>query len=96
MGPPSLSPKDEGEPSPNAGCRTTIRYSSGLAPESSRKRSVEAVPAPHWFFRFVYDRESAVWERGRDDPEQRELVERTADELATVVAPPGPVADLGS
>ena len=48
--------------------------------------------APHWFFRFMYDRESAAWERRRDEPEQRELV---AAELANVVAPPGPVADLG-
>jgi SAM-dependent methyltransferase len=53
------------------------------------------MPAPHWFFRFMYDRESAAWQRRRDDPEQRELVERTADELASVVAPPGPVVDLG-
>jgi SAM-dependent methyltransferase len=53
------------------------------------------MPVPHWFFRFMYDRESAAWERGRDKPEQRELVERTADELANVIAPPGPVADLG-
>ncbi len=53
------------------------------------------MPAPGWFFRFVYDRESAAWERRRDEPEHRELVERTADELANVVAPPGPVADLG-
>ena len=58
-------------------------------------RSVAAMPAPHWFFRFMYDRESAAWERRRDEPEHRELVERTADELANVVAPPGPVADLG-
>ncbi len=58
-------------------------------------RSVAAVPAPHWFFRFVYDRESAAWERQRDKPEHREGVERTADELAKVVAAPGPVADLG-
>ena len=43
----------------------------------------------------MYDRESAAWERRRDEPEHRELVERTADELANVVAPPGPVADLG-
>jgi SAM-dependent methyltransferase len=43
----------------------------------------------------VYDRESAAWERRRDEPEHRELVERTADELVNVVAPPGPVADLG-
>ena len=53
------------------------------------------MPAPHWFFRFLYDRESAAWERRRDEPDQRELVERTADQLADVVAPPGPVADLG-
>jgi SAM-dependent methyltransferase len=58
-------------------------------------RGRSAVPAPHWFFRFMYDRESAAWERRRDEPEHRELVERTADELANVVAPPGPVADLG-
>lgn len=43
----------------------------------------------------MYDRESGAWERGRDAPANRELVERTADELAKVVAPPGPVADLG-
>src|SRR5437763_16962176 len=53
------------------------------------------MPAPRWFFRFMYDRESAAWERRRDEPEHRDLVERTADELANVVAPPGPVADLG-
>ena len=53
------------------------------------------MPAPHWFFRFMYDRESAAWERRRDEPEHRELVERTVDELSNVVAPPGPVADLG-
>ena len=53
------------------------------------------MPAPHWFFRFMYDRESAAWERRRDEPEHRELVERTAADLANVVAPPGPVADLG-
>lgn len=60
-----------------------------------RTRSVAAMPAPRWFFRFVYDRESAAWGRRHDEPEHRELVERTADELANVVAPPGPVADLG-
>ncbi|WP_203707086.1 class I SAM-dependent methyltransferase [Asanoa iriomotensis] len=43
----------------------------------------------------MYDRESAAWERRRDEPEQRALVERIADRLANVVAPPGPVADLG-
>ncbi len=53
------------------------------------------MPAPHWFFRFMYDRESTAWERRRDSPQHRELVERTADELASVVAPPGPAADLG-
>jgi SAM-dependent methyltransferase len=51
--------------------------------------------APRWFFRFVYDRESAAWERRRDEPGHRALVERVAGELADVVAPPGPVADLG-
>src|SRR4051794_35107345 len=43
----------------------------------------------------MYDRESAAWERQRNDPEHRELVERAANELASVVAPPGPLADLG-
>ena len=43
----------------------------------------------------MYDRESAAWERRRDEPEQRVLVERTADQLANVVARPGPIADLG-
>ena len=53
------------------------------------------MPAPQWFWRFMYDRESEAWERRRDEPEGRELVEQTADVLANVVAPPGPVADLG-
>jgi SAM-dependent methyltransferase len=53
------------------------------------------MPAPHWFFRFLYGRESAAWQRRRDEPGQRALVEQTAGELASVVAPPGPVADLG-
>lgn len=43
----------------------------------------------------MYDRESTAWERRRDEPQHRVLVERIADELAKVVAPPGPVADLG-
>lgn len=43
----------------------------------------------------MYDRESASWERRRDEPGHRELVELTADELCRVLAPPGPVADLG-
>ena len=67
----------------------------GYDPASSRTRSVAAMPAPDWFWRFMYDRESAAWERRRDEPEHRALVERIADELANVVAPPGPVADLG-
>lgn len=67
----------------------------GAGCADSRTRSVAAMPAPHWFFRFMYDRESAAWERRRDEAEHRDLVERTADELADVVAPPGPVADLG-
>jgi len=53
------------------------------------------MPAPRWFFRFMYDRESSAWQRRHDEPEIRHLVERTADELANVVAPSGPVADLG-
>jgi SAM-dependent methyltransferase len=53
------------------------------------------VPAPRWFFRAIYDRESASWERRRDQPDHVELVERVTDELARFVAPPGPVADLG-
>ena len=60
-----------------------------------RTRSVAVVPAPRWVFRLVYDRESEAWDRQRNAPEQQELVERTADALAKVVAPPGPVADLG-
>ena len=43
----------------------------------------------------MYDRESAAWGRRRNTPEQRELVEQTVDEIANVLAPPGPVADLG-
>jgi SAM-dependent methyltransferase len=53
------------------------------------------MPAPRWFWRFMYDRESGAWERRRDEPQNRELVEQIADELASVVEPPGPVADLG-
>jgi 2-polyprenyl-3-methyl-5-hydroxy-6-metoxy-1,4-benzoquinol methylase len=53
------------------------------------------MPAPRWFFRFMYNRESAAWERQYDPPEHREPVERTVGALANVVAPPGPVADLG-
>jgi SAM-dependent methyltransferase len=53
------------------------------------------MPAPRWFWRFMYDLESSAWERRRDEPEHRGLVERTADQLAKVVARPGPVADLG-
>ena len=53
------------------------------------------MPAPSWFFRFMYDLESAAWERRRDEPEHRVMVDRTVDDLANVVARPGPVADLG-
>ena len=53
------------------------------------------MPAPRWFFRFIYDRESAAWERRRDEPKHRELVKQITGDLANVVAPPGPVADLG-
>jgi SAM-dependent methyltransferase len=53
------------------------------------------VPAPRWFWRLVYDLESAAWGRRRDAPEGRALVERTVDQLVGVVALPGPVADLG-
>jgi SAM-dependent methyltransferase len=62
---------------------------------TSASRSVAVMTAPHWFFRFVYDRESAAWARRRDEPAHRALVKRIADEFAGVVAPPGPVADLG-
>lgn len=53
------------------------------------------MPAPRWFFRFMYDRESAAWGRRRNTPEQREVVKQAVDEIANVLAPPGPVADLG-
>src|SRR5260370_17641966 len=43
----------------------------------------------------MYAGEGAAWEGGREEPEHRELVERTADELTNVIAPPGPVADVG-
>jgi SAM-dependent methyltransferase len=43
----------------------------------------------------MYDRESAAWDRRRNEPGHRDLVDRTADELVEVVAPPGPVADFG-
>src|SRR5215831_18926787 len=72
-----------------------VHGSHGEPPAGSRTRTIAAMPAPRWFFRFMYDRESAAWERRRNEPEHRELVERTADELANVVASPGPVADLG-
>jgi SAM-dependent methyltransferase len=53
------------------------------------------VPAPGWWWRFLYDRESAAWERRRDEPAHRALVEQVVDDLAAVVSVPGPVADLG-
>jgi SAM-dependent methyltransferase len=43
----------------------------------------------------MYDRESDAWARRRDEPQHRELVARTVEQLTTVVAPPGPVVDLG-
>lgn len=43
----------------------------------------------------MYDRESEAWARRRDEPQHRELVEWTVEQLTDVVAPPGPVADLG-
>jgi SAM-dependent methyltransferase len=43
----------------------------------------------------MYDRESAAWGRRRDEPAHKEMVDRIADELAAVVALPGPVVDLG-
>ena len=46
-------------------------------PAGSRTRTIAAMPAPRWFFRFMYDRESAAWARRRNEPEHRELVERT-------------------
>lgn len=55
--------------------------------------SVVAVPAPRWFFRFMYDRESMAL--ARRHASNRVLVERTVEELEEVVEPPGPVADLG-
>jgi SAM-dependent methyltransferase len=82
-------------------CHLPIRHlgnTTSVTPARSRtsaSRSVAAMTAPRWFFRFMYDRESAAWERRRDEPGQRELVKRIAAELANVVAPPGPVADLG-
>lgn len=62
---------------------------------SARRLYVGAMPAPQWFFRFMYDRESEALGRRHDGPEHRELIERTADEIASVTAVPGPVADLG-
>lgn len=53
------------------------------------------MPAPRWFFRFLYDRESAAWARRRDEPAHQELVAGVVDGLTAVVAPPAVVADLG-
>lgn len=53
------------------------------------------MPAPRWFFRFMYDRESAALEERHDQPEHRELDEGTVDALASVIEQPGPVGDLG-
>lgn len=43
----------------------------------------------------MYDRESAALERLHDQPDHRAIDETTVEALASVVAPPGPVADLG-
>ncbi len=43
----------------------------------------------------MYDRESAALQRRQAEPEHREAVELVAGELANVVMPPGPIADLG-
>lgn len=43
----------------------------------------------------MYDRESAALQRRHDEPQHRETVELFAGELADVVVPPGPIADLG-
>src|SRR4051812_32166529 len=51
------------------------------------------MPAPRWFFRFMYDRESTAWARQRYAPKQRETIERFASEFTNLVDPPGPVAD---
>jgi SAM-dependent methyltransferase len=53
------------------------------------------VPAPRWFFRFIYDRESGAWARQRNGPTQLAAVEQLVDELTDLVAAPGPIADLG-
>ena len=53
------------------------------------------MPAPRWFCRFAYDRESTALQRRHDEPAHRGLIERIADEFANAVEAPGPVADLG-
>jgi len=53
------------------------------------------MPAPRWFFRFVYDRESAALERRHDQPDHQQADETTVQTLASAVMQPGPVADLG-
>ena len=47
------------------------RFTDRIGPRGGRTRSVATMPAPHWFFRFMYDRESAAWERRRNEPEHR-------------------------
>lgn len=53
------------------------------------------MPAPRWFFRFAYDRESAGWERQGDEPDQRQRIDERVGALAAVVGGSGPLADLG-
>ena len=43
----------------------------------------------------MYNRESVAWGRRRDEESHQALVESMVDELASVVAAPGPVADIG-
>ncbi len=53
------------------------------------------MPAPQWFWRFLYDRKSAAWGRRRDEAAHRDLVDRTVGVLHESLAHPGTVADLG-
>lgn len=62
---------------------------------ASTTGSFGLVPAPRWFFRFAYDRESAALERRHDQPDHQEADEATVEALASVVTQPGPIADLG-
>ena len=71
------------------GCfRRTAGNYRGAGPA---RRGVAVVPSPPTgSFASCTTARSAAWGRRRDEPEHRELVERTADLLANVVAPPWP------